>query len=86
MSNWTLWIGVASFAVVGALLGLSIGAKMYTNEDHEQMMKEVRDLIKMRKHQVKGQPVPHLGHQHSFGEALKKFTHETSSSKQHIKH
>lgn len=66
-------LGVLVFAVVGGFIGLLIGRRMYSNQAHEDTMKEFRDLIKARKHVVKNKASTHAEHSDQFKVALHRF-------------
>ena len=54
ISNTLLWVGVAVFIVVGALLGLCIGVHCYHNPQFEENMKMLKQLVKTRKQTIRG--------------------------------
>ena len=49
---WIYVLGIVFNSILGGLIGYWIGKRMYTNESHERVMKELKKLIKLRKNKV----------------------------------
>lgn len=76
ITNWSRFWGTIIFSVIGGLLGIFIGWRMYYNKEHEDTMKAFKQYVKQRKATAKHHQQEHTELENTLALNVQKHLHD----------